>query len=275
MQPTYQNINWAYQLHYDIGFRTHRRRPHFADPQCREKLQEIVAEVCQRHEYHLLGARMYADHVRCLLSLRPAQDLSTVMEKLKANSARECGRQLGSAAPLWARGYLAHSVGRVNLSIVKRYIEHQSEHHGYAKRHHPPVYRYRAGQRIALTAAHACFDLNYHVVVSTRRRASVLDSTAGRTLGEYWLKVAAKHGFAIDRVTIVPDHAHLLIRTVPKTTIEFCVQALLNNGEYFVCKTYPHALSDEGMDQLWQPSVYAGTCGDVSTALVKAWLRAP
>lgn len=255
MQPTYTNLNWAYQLHYDVGFRTHRRRPHLAAPQLGEKLLEIMAEICGRRDYHLLGARVYADHVRCLLSLQPAQDLSTVMEKLKAHSARECGRQFGLVAPVWARGYLAHSVGRVNLSTVKQYIKHQSEHHGYAERHHPPVYRYGAEQRIELTAAHSCFELNYHVVVSTRRRTSVFDSAMGQVLGEYWLKVAAKHGFAVDRTTIVPDHAHLLIRTPPKTSIELCVQALMNNGEYFICKSYPQTLADAKIDQLWQPSL--------------------
>ena len=275
MQPTYQNLQWAYQLHYDVGFRTHRRRPHFADPVRGQRLQEIMGEVCRQRGCHLLGARVYANHVRCLLSLQPGQDISTVMEKLKAYSSRECGQQFSLVAPVWARGYFVQSVGRVNLSIVKQYIAHQSEHHGYAARHHPPVYRYCAGSRLELTAAHSCFELNHHVVVSTQRRASVFDSTAGQALSGYWLKVAAKRGFVVDQVTIVPDHAHLLLRIPPKISIEFCVQALLNNGEHFVCNTYPQALAEAGIDQLWQPSAYAGTCGKVSTALVKAWLSAP
>ncbi|MGH9840474.1 MAG: IS200/IS605 family transposase [Blastocatellia bacterium] len=281
MQPTYSTINWAYQVHYYLNylsFRTHRRRAHFAEPVCAEKLAEIVAEICQRHEYHLLESKTHADHFRCLLSLRPEHDLSTVVGKIKANAARECGlqlRQYNLAAPIWARGFLARSVGRINLSIVKQYIEHQAEHHGYARRHRPPVYRYRADQPAELSAAHTCFDLNHHVVVSTRYRASVFDSMMGQVLGEYWLKVATKYGFTIDRLTIVPDHAHLLVRTVPKLNLETCVSALMNNGEYFICKHYPLALTNEGIDQLWQPSAYVGTCGEVSTALVKAWLSAP
>lgn len=275
MQPTYTKINWAYQLHYYLSFRTYRRRKHFADPACSEKLAEIVAEICQRRDYHLLELKTYDDHFRCLLSLRPEHDLSTVMEKIKANSARECSQQFGMAAPIWARGYLARSIGRVNISTVKQYIEHQAEHHGYSKRHNPPVYRYRVEHPSVLSAAHAVFDLNHHLVVSTRYRASIFDSMLGQKLGEYWLKVAAKYGFAIDRITIVPDHAHLLVRTAPKSSVETCVLALLNNGEYFINKNYPLALVNENIDQLWQPSAYVGSCGEASTALVKAWLSAP
>jgi putative transposase len=275
MQPTYTNINWAYQLHYYLGFRTHRRRRHFAGSVCSERLAETVAEICQRRDYHLLESKTYDDHFRCLLSLRPEHDLSTVVEKIKANSAREYGRQFGMAAPIWARGYLARSVGRVNLSTVKQYINHQSEHHGYSDRHAPPVYRYCAEHPSVLSAAHSVFDLNHHLVVATRYRASVFDSKLGKELGDYWLNVAAKYGFAIDRISIVPDHAHLLVRTAPKLTIETCALALLNNGEYFIRRNYPLALVNENIDQLWQSSAYAGSCGEVSTALVKAWLSAP
>ncbi len=275
MQPTYSTINWAYQLHYYLGFRTHRRRAHFADPVCAEKLAGIVAEICQRHDYHVLESKASADHFRCLLSLRPTHDLATVLGKIKANAARECGLQLQLAAPIWARGYLARSVGRVNLSTVKQYIEQQAEHHGYAKRHRPPVYRYHAAHAPELSAAHSCFELNHHLVVSTRYRAAVFDSMMGQALGGYWLKVAAKYGFAIERLTMVPDHAHLLVRIVPKLSLATCVLALMNNGEYFISKHYPVALANEGIAQLWQPSAYVGTCGEVSTALVKAWLSAP
>src|SRR5215510_2511727 len=59
MQPTYTKINWAYQLHYYLSFRTHRRRKYFAEPACSEKLAEIVAEICQRRDYHLLESKTY------------------------------------------------------------------------------------------------------------------------------------------------------------------------------------------------------------------------
>jgi putative transposase len=137
------------------------------------------------------------------------------------------------------------------------------------------VYRYRAEQPVELSAAHSCFDLSHHLVVSTRLRRAVFDSVVGHQLGEYWWKVSAKYGFALERITILPDHAHLLVKTAPKFNLASSVLALMNNGEYFICKNFPQIMAEEHLDQLWQPSAYVGTCGKDSTALVKAWLSSP
>jgi hypothetical protein len=47
----------------------------------------------------------------------------------------------------------------------------------------------------------------------------------------------------------------------------------MNNGQYFVAKHFPRALLEAKIDQLWQPSAYVGTCGELTTALLKAFLR--
>ncbi len=268
----FTNLNWAYQLHYYICFRTHRRCECFAEDRNAEALVASLFEICQRHDYHLLESKVYPDHVRCLLSLRPEQVVSTVIQTMKANSSRECNQQLGLAAPLWARGYLARTVGRVSLSIVKQYLHQQTEHHGYEKRVRPPIFRYRAEERASLSVAHAAFELNHHLVFATRYRRGVFGSKLGETLGNYWLKVAEKHGFAIDQMTTVPDHVHLLVRITPKISIADCAVALLNNGQYYIGKHQPLALIEAGVDQLWQASAYAGTRGEYTTALIKHWL---
>ncbi|HXD34472.1 MAG TPA: IS200/IS605 family transposase [Pyrinomonadaceae bacterium] len=256
-------LSWAYQLHYYLCFRT-RSRHAISNLQ----LSDVLEEVSNRHDYHLLKSQQYPDHVRLLMSLRPVHRISDVILKLKANSSRELN--LGDG--FWQRGYLAKSVGRVRIDNVKAYIAEQSEHHGYANRLLPPVYRYRAEHQAKLRASHASFELTHHLVFATRNRVGVFDSTLGEKLTTYWLRVATLRGFAIDRVTIVPDHSHLLVRTAPKLGIEACALSLLNNGQYFIGKNYPEALVRAGIHSLWQPSAYAGTTGSYTTALVKKFL---
>jgi putative transposase len=175
--------------------------------------------------------------------------------------------------PVWARGYLARSVGRVRLDTVREYLEHQAQHHGYAARRLPPVHCYRSTETERLTAPHCWFELHHHLVFATRRRKCVFDSSLGRALREYWLRVALARGFALDQLTVLPDHVHLIVRTLPRMSIEACALLLMNNGQYFVAKNYGDVLVRLGLDQLWESSAYAGTCGDFTTALVKAWLR--
>ncbi|MBI3650734.1 MAG: IS200/IS605 family transposase [Acidobacteria bacterium] len=267
-----KTISWAYQLHYYLCFRTRRCRAVFITPEHVELLETALREICQRHDYHLLQAKVYADHLRCLLSLSPAQTISKVTQTVKANSARLFNAHFALTQPLWGRGFLARSIGRVRLGVVKQYISEQGEHHGYEKRVHPPVSRYRAGESVTLSAEHSSFELSHHLVFATRYRRSVFDSVLGERLIQYWQRVASVRGFAIDRVTTLPDHTHLLVRIAPKMSIEECALALLNNGQHFVGQHMPEVLIQAKIERLWQASAYAGTTGKVTTALVKAFL---
>jgi REP-associated tyrosine transposase len=125
---------------------------------------------------------------------------------------------------------------------------------------------------VVLTAAHSSFELTHHLVFATRYRVGVFDSALGEALSKYWLGVAGKGGFALDRISVVPDHIHLLVRIVPKMSIEECALSLLNNGQYFVDEHAPHVLVEAGIEGLWNASAYAGTCGQVTTALLKKFL---
>jgi REP element-mobilizing transposase RayT len=66
-------LSWAWQLHYYLCFRTRRRGRLFTELDQIDLLTSTLNEICGRHGCHMLQARVYPDHLRCLLSLRPAQ----------------------------------------------------------------------------------------------------------------------------------------------------------------------------------------------------------
>jgi putative transposase len=267
------NLHWAFQLHYLLCFRSNRRRTLFAGNGRLALLSDWLTEICGRHDYHLLEAEAHTDHLRCLLSLRPNHVISNVIQTVKTNLSRESCVAFALTPPVWERGYLARTVGRVRIGAVRKYLDGQAEHHGYASRLLPPVFRYIARERVSLQAVHAAFDLNYHLVFATRYRRAIFGSRIGSELGAYWLRVAEKRGFAIDRMSFVPDHVHLMVRTVPKISIEDCALALMNNAQHWMAQRFAAVLVKEKVDQLWQSSAYAGTCGEVTTALMKWFLR--
>ena len=177
-----------------------------------------------------------------------------------------------SHPPFWARGYLARTSGKVRVEAVRNYLERQAEHHGYHNRVLPPVFRFRNHNPTVPSVAHAVFDLKYHLVLATRFRQDLFDSSLGEALVNYWLKVAENREFALDQATVLPDHTHLLVRTTPKMSIEECTLLLMNNGQHFVGKYWAPRMIEAGVDQLWQPSAYAGSCGELPTALLKRFL---
>ncbi len=160
----------------------------------------------------------------------------------------------------------------MRIDAVRQYLEQQARHHGYEARLLPPVYGYRAPQRLTLKAAHAIFELNHHLVFATHQRQGIFTSALGEALSAYWRRVATKRGFAIDQISIVPDHVHALVRIVPKMSIEECALTLLNNGQHFIGQNFANTLVHVGINHLWQASAYAGTCGELTTALVNHWL---
>lgn len=91
-------------------------------------------------------------------------------------------------------------------------------------------------------------------------------------LVNYWIKVAGKREFALDQATVLPDHTHLLVRTTPKMSVEECTLSLMNNAQHFIGKNCPERLIEAGVNQLWQPSAYAGSVGELPTALLKSFL---
>jgi REP element-mobilizing transposase RayT len=230
----FKDISWAYQLHYHICFRTHRRKTIFDDQSRIAGLSQALTDLCKINDLHLIEKDCQTDHVQLVLSLRPSQLISNALKKLKGRSSAAICQEFGLAPPLWARGYLARSAGRVRVQAVKRYLERQAEHHGYSTRVLPPVFRFRAPEREVLETAHASFDLTHHFVLATRFRRGVFDSKIGHALVNYWIKVAARQGFAIDQATVLPDHVHMLVRITPKISIEQVVLSLMNNGQYFV-----------------------------------------
>ncbi|HKS10795.1 MAG TPA: IS200/IS605 family transposase [Pyrinomonadaceae bacterium] len=268
---TYTHLTWAYQLHYHLCFRTHRRRPFLSTR--KQLLTTTLNSLCALHDYHVLSLKIRPSDVQLLLSLKPDHQISNVLKKLKGETSRVVCKALGLSPPLWARGYLARSSGRATARAVKDYLDRQADHHRYTDRWHPPVFRFRIGVPKTLSLAHASFDLKHHLVFATRFRRGVFDSKLGQELVYYWLRVAAKRGFGVDQATVLPDHVHLIVRITPKMSIEECALLLMNNGQYFVGTKYPERLIEAKVDQLWQQSAYAGTCGELSTALLKSFLE--
>ncbi len=270
----FTQISFAFQLHYELCFRTHRRKALFSDAARVESFTRTLEEICQRHGYHLLDKAVYPDHIRSILSLRPSDTISKTLQKLKGNLSALLGAEFGVEPPMWADGFLARSVGRVRIDAVKKYIGEQAEHHGYDRRVIPPVFRYRVKQPKRLTGAHSVFDLSHHLVIATYKRRGLFGAHIGQELVHYWLAVAEKKDFAIDAATVLPDHVHLLIRIAPKQSVESCALALMNNGQHWYGKHYSTLLVKAKVDRLWQPSAYAGTTGELTTALLKSFLKA-
>jgi putative transposase len=280
MTPHFAALTAAYQLHFYFCFKTRYLHPLIAIPDRRVLVDEVLQQVCAREGYHMLDIDIDSDQLRLLLSLKPSQSVSKVVQMLKGNTSRQYGLsfprdlEIHRSNTLWSTGYYARTSGKVNFERARVYVDAQVKHHQY--RGHwteelsfinphfsSPVFQ----------IAHSVCILNYHIVLATQQRIALLDEAIAPNLFRYVMAVGDKHGFAIDRMGVMPDHVHLTIEARPDVSAEQCVLALLENTRYWMTKNYYGVLKQTSGWDLWEPSYYVGSVGDYSTAQVKQFLN--
>jgi len=105
-------------------------------------------------------------------------------------------------------------------------------------------------------------------------RKPLFDDAIAPKLFAFVLAVGEKRGFAVDRMTVLPDHLHLVIEALPTLSVDEIALSVVNNTRHWMEKHYWGVLKQtEGWD-VWRPSFYAGTTGEFTTAQVKQFLSA-
>ena len=112
----YVSLKWAFQLHYDLRFRTDRRRQLLIN----NDVDDLLEEICQRHNYNLPDSNHHKDHLRCLLSLRPEQSISKTVQ-----IGRDFPQFLIEAGinQLWQPAAYACTCGDYTTALVKKWLD--------------------------------------------------------------------------------------------------------------------------------------------------------
>ena len=94
-------------------------------------MRDVIRQVAQEHEVRIISGKVSSDHIHILVSYRPHQDVSMIMQWLKGISSRILLQEFAHLRKafwgrhLWARGYLAVSTGNITDEMVKTYIAEQ------------------------------------------------------------------------------------------------------------------------------------------------------
>jgi REP element-mobilizing transposase RayT len=197
---------------------TYRRRPVPALEQLSGELLEAV-----HPEIHILEQTAPKQDVALMTSLQPTDSASTAASKLKGAASKTLRELEGLDHPttILAGGYFAATVGDNTSAELDCYLEHQSEHHGYASRVNPPVWlqtwTLSESDLAALQTAHAVTTLRWHFVFSTWNRQGVFTRQAGQDLAECWQHHSADWRIRLQKISTlrVPDRRQVACRSEP------------------------------------------------------------
>jgi putative transposase len=96
-----------------------------------ERAREVIRQICDAREVIIVRGAISPDHVHMLLSVPPNLAPAKLVQHIKGRSSRllqmefpELGKRYWGQH-LWARGYFCATVGSVDESTIKEYIENQ------------------------------------------------------------------------------------------------------------------------------------------------------
>ena len=123
------HVKWDCQYHVVIVPK-YRRKEFYG--KLRDRIGEILRELCRQKEVELVEGNAMPDHVHMLLKIPPKYSVAMTMGYLKGKSAvrihrdlmRTKGALVGRA--FWSRGYCVSTVG-LDQNVIREYIRQQEE----------------------------------------------------------------------------------------------------------------------------------------------------
>ena len=96
------------------------------------RVRDLIRRIAGEHELEIISGKVARDHVHVLVSYRPTQTVSQIVQRFKGISSRVLLqeyprlRKVFWGRHFWARGYLAVSSGTITDEMIRAYIDEQS-----------------------------------------------------------------------------------------------------------------------------------------------------
>lgn len=210
----------------------------------------------------MLEANWTTERIQLTVSVKPTVSPVFLAGRLKGR-LQHALRQAGTPAE-FSRKLAVRSIGDVRTGAVEEYIRQQVTKEAFVDA--------RIERLVAqFTVADSSIDLAppiesnsgryryiLHLVLVMEERQRIFDPSVLATICEWCPKIARCKGYGISTRAVMPDYLHMALRGNIEHSAEQIALSFLNNLAYAV-----------GQLPLWQPSYYAGTCGEYDMGSVR------
>ena len=118
------------------------------------------------------------------------------------------------------------------------------------------------------------FNINYHIVWSTKYRRKVLTSEIEARLKEILATVGKQKGFEIFEIEVITkDHVHVFVSAIPKISISYIAKMMKGISGRLLLKEFPEISKELWNGELWNPSYYVETLGSVSEEAIREYIQ--
>ena len=118
------------------------------------------------------------------------------------------------------------------------------------------------------------FNINYHIVWSTKYRRKVLNIDIKRRLKEILIDVGKQKGFEIAEIEVgTKDHVHVFVSAIPKISISYIAKMMKGISGRLLLKEFPEISKELWNGELWNPSYYVETIGSISEEAIRQYIQ--
>lgn len=118
------------------------------------------------------------------------------------------------------------------------------------------------------------FNINYHIVWSTKCRRKVLTPNIENRLKEILINVGKQKGFEIEEIEVgLQDHVHVFVSAIPKISISYIAKMMKGISGRLLLKEFPEITKKLYNGELWNPSYYVETIGSISEEAIRKYIQ--
>ena len=115
------------------------------------------------------------------------------------------------------------------------------------------------------------YNLGYHLIWCPKYRRNVLVDNVEKRLIELLKEKADEIDIKIEKMSIMPDHVHLFVKSRPTASPHWIVQQFKGHSSRVLRMEFDDLRSR--LPSLWTRSYYVESCGHISDATVKKYIE--
>ena len=115
------------------------------------------------------------------------------------------------------------------------------------------------------------YNLGYHLIWCPKYRRKVLVDKVEKRLIELLKEKADEIDIKIEKMSIMPDHVHLFVKSKPTASPHWIVQQFKGHSSRILRIEFNELRSR--LPSLWTRSYYVESCGHISDATIKQYIE--